>query len=139
MTLHKQAEETHWKSEEKFAKIFRSSPTAIAITKMSNGCLIDVNQAFEKLFGCRREEVIGRTSVELGMWYDPKDRERLLQSIAAGEPVVDREYRFRSLSGSVLIARYSAEIIELGGEPCLVSVFLDMTACKRAEESLKQS
>ena len=139
MTELKQTEETHWKSEEKFAKIFRSSPTAMAITKLSNGCLIDVNHAFEKWFGYRHEEVIGRTSVELGMWQDAKERGQLLQSIAAGERVVDREFRFRSKGGGLLIARYSAEVVELAGESCLISVFLDMTARRWAEESLKRS
>ena len=78
MTLRTQAEETHRKSEEKFAKVFLSSPTAIAISRMRDGCLIDVSRAYEKLFKCRREEAIGHATVELGSWDDPEDRKKLL-------------------------------------------------------------
>jgi|GEM_PF-409425 len=135
----KQAEEALKASEEKFSKVFRASPVAITVTGLNDGLLIDVNEAFETLLGYTKEEVIGHTAGELKIWADPKDRECLIQKLAGGETVNDQEARFRTKDGRVVITRYSAEVVEIGGETCLLSLFVDITGRKLTEEKLRES
>ncbi len=137
MTERKQAEEAIRESEEKFARAFRSSPVAIAVTRVIDGKFVEVNQALEKFLGYRRDELIGRTTVELRMWLDLADRHHLTDELLAVGSVLDREIPFRTKQGEVVIADYSAELIEIGGEQCLLSVLLDITERRYMEGALK--
>ena len=139
ITERKRAAEALRKSEEKFSKAFRASPAAFCITELDSGLLMEANDAFGRLFEAPREEMVGRTVMELGMWDDPYDRIHLTQLLEADGMVHDREYRFRTKTGDLIICRYSAERIDLGGEPCIISVLIDITARKRIEEALKEN
>jgi PAS domain S-box-containing protein/diguanylate cyclase (GGDEF)-like protein len=136
---HKQVEKTLRESEELFAKAFRSSPMAISISRLADGRLIDVNDAFLKMFGFKREEVIGRTSLELKMWFDPQDRARLADELRTKGGFRDREFRYPMKSGQQGWTQSSAELIELNGEPCVISLFNDITDRRRVEETLRES
>jgi PAS domain S-box-containing protein len=93
----------------------------------------------EKMIGYGRDELLGRTSIELGIWVDPEDRDRLLCALAEQGSVRDWECRFRAKGGHVLVARYFVELMELGGELCLLSLFVDETEKKRTLEELRRS
>ncbi len=137
ITDRKKAEQALARSEEKFSRVFRASPAQIAISRLSDGRMIDVNESLAQASGYHREEILGRTSFELGFWADPEDRGHLTRRIAAEGAVRDYECRFRTRDGRILSTRYSAEVVEIGGEVCLLSAFVDVTARKQVEERLR--
>ncbi|MEC4889916.1 MAG: ATP-binding protein [Nitrospira sp.] len=126
-------------SEEQFAKAFRASPNPVGITEIATGRTIDVNDACLALFGYPREEVIGRTTLMLGIWPDPEDRRRLIEQVQSGKPVLNREMTCRMKSGSLRHILVSSDLIELNGVACLITVGNDITDRKEAEAALQAS
>ena len=117
-----QAERSRTLSEDKFTKVFRSSPIAFSITTVAEGRFIDVNEAFERRYGFSSKEVLGRTAFDIGIWDNPGDRAQMLTEVAEQGRVRNRITRFRTRSGELLDTIYSADIIELVGQPCLLAV-----------------
>jgi PAS domain S-box-containing protein len=126
-------------SEERFFTIFRSSPVAMAIGTVTDDRLIDVNDRYLELFGCRRDELIGHTTDERGAWVDAEQRVELLRRIESGEKIRNIEVRFRRKSGEIGIALSSMEIVRLRGESVLVTMRVDITERKRMEEALRRN
>jgi PAS domain S-box-containing protein len=126
-------------SEERFFTIFRSSPVAMAIGTVTDDRLIDVNDRYLELFGCRRDELIGHTTDERGAWVDAEQRMELLRRIESGEKIRNIEVRFRRKSGEIGIALSSMEIVRLRGESVLVTMRVDITERKRMEEALRRN
>ncbi|MGK7901142.1 MAG: PAS domain S-box protein [Hormoscilla sp.] len=124
-------------SEEKFAKAFRSSPSAITITTRQDGRHIEVNDTFCNLTGYTRAEIIGHTADELNLWVNPEDRLQLFELLTNDDLVRNYEFDFLTKSGLVKTALLSAEIINIGGEECLLAISNDITKRKRAEEEIK--
>ena len=139
ITERKKAEEALKKSEEMFSKAFRQSPMGFSLTSARDHRYIDVNETFERLSGWRREEVIGRTPLDIGLWVDPAGRVDFAKRVQAEGFVRDMEVRLRTKDGSILIALVAAEVIELKGEPCIIAVAADITARKQAEEARRES
>ena len=123
-------------SEDKFQKAFRSIPDPVFITGLKTGIMIDVNEAFLHSTGYNMKEVIGRTSIELGLWPDPDQRAEIMETLRRQGTLRDFETRVRVKSGEIRFALWSAEVIECGGETCLVAVARDITARKRTELGL---
>ncbi len=138
ITERKRAEQRLRESEERFAKAFESSPLALTITSLKTGRLLEVNETFTRLSGYAREEAVGRTTLELGLWAAPSDREAELAVVAQRGRVRDVEYRFRMKDGRELVGMLSAEQIEIAGEPCALTVIEDVTERKRAEAERDQ-
>ncbi len=138
VTAYKKAEEALRRSEEKFSKIFRSSPDWIAISALENGRLMDVNDAFLRITGYSREEVIGKTSTELGLWVDPGERSRFVELLRENREIRDHEAKFRLKSGEVRIFLRSAELIELDGQTCVINITRDITERRRAGQEIKK-
>jgi PAS domain S-box-containing protein len=136
ITEHRQAEEALRKSEEKLSKIFRTSPTLINLTNTRTHRYLDVNDAFERITGYSREEAIGRTTVELGIWADPQRRRELLQQLQAEGQVRNAEIRLRTKTGEIRTGLLSSELIEIEGETCTLTAIADITERKRGEEAL---
>jgi len=126
-------------AEINFAKAFQATPSILVIASLVDGKYKEVNEAFEEAMGYRRDEVIGRTSLELSIWQNPEDRVILLQQLAEGKKVRNLESGFRSKSGEIIVGLISAEIIEIGAERCLLSLVNDITPRKKMEEELRQS
>jgi len=126
-------------SEQKFAKAFRRAPLAIAITSTGTHKYVDVNETFERWSGFRRDEVIGRTPLELKIWEDPSDRDKAAKRLLMDTSIHELECRFRSKDGKRLVGLVSAELIEINGEQCILSVVADITDRKRAEQKLQES
>lgn len=137
ITAYKKAEQALRHSEEKFSKIYHSSPDWIAISALSDGRLIDVNNAFCRITGYSREEVIGRTSFDLGLWVDPGERTRVTGLLRERRMIRDHETRFRMKSGEIKTMLRSAELIELDGEMCIINITRDITERKRDEEQIR--
>jgi PAS domain S-box-containing protein len=136
VTKRKELEMALRQSEEKFAKAFRSAPVAITITTLTDGRYVEVNDEFERLSGYRRDEVLGRTTIEHSIWADPEERARITKMLRKQGEVRDLEINFRSKSGTDIIGLYSAELLEISGELSLISLVIDITARKRAAEEL---
>ncbi|MGC1595623.1 MAG: PAS domain S-box protein [Candidatus Acidiferrales bacterium] len=98
----REAEHGRALSEEKFAKVFRSSPIAFSITTVEEGRFLDVNEAFERRYAYAREELLGRTVFDIGLWDDPGERMRMLAEIREHGRVSNRVTRFRKHSGEAI-------------------------------------
>ena len=139
LTERKQAAEALRKSEEKFSKAFRQSPMALTLTNAKDHRYIDVNETFERLTGWHRDEVVGRTPFDIGLWEDPAERLDFTKRVLADGLVRNLETRFRMRDGSIRVGLATAEQIELNGEPCIIVVAADITDRKHAEEALHES
>ncbi len=126
-------------SEERFSKAFHASPNPMSINRFYDGIYLDVNEAAVKASGYSREEMIGHTADELGIWVNRQERDKILRLLRRHRLVRDMETCYVSKSGDVRVVLISAEIIDLDGEKCLLSTSSDITERKRAEEALRAS
>jgi len=139
ITARKRAEEALRESEERFAKAFRTSPHPIGITEVATGRCIEVNEACLQLFGFSREEVIGNTTLMLGIWPNQEDRARLVERLKAGEPVRNLELSFKTKFGELRHILVSSDLAVLNGRLCLITVGNDITERKQAEDEARQA
>jgi PAS domain S-box-containing protein len=137
ITERKQSNEALVKSEEKFAKAFRSSPVILTLTRVRDHRYLDVNETFEQITGWNRDEVIGRTPLDIKIWVDPAKREEAVNLVLAKKSVRNFEVRYRCKNGLEGVGLASAEFIEIDGEPCLLSAIVDITDRKRTEDELR--
>lgn len=126
-------------SEEKFATAFRTSPDSVNINRLSDGAYVDVNDGFTKLTGYLPEDVAGKTSRDIEIWADPADRDRLVAGLLNGGVVHNLEAQFRRKDGSTTTALMSAQLIDVEGERCILSVTRDISDRKRTEIALQES
>jgi PAS domain S-box-containing protein len=127
------------RSEQKFAKAFRVSPLSITITRQSDGQHLDVNDRFCQTVGYRRDEILGRNALELNLWVDPTERDRIRDVLMAKSSIDNYELQFRTRQGETRTGLLSIETIDLNGEACFLSMSIDITDRKLAEEALKQA
>ena|GEM_PF-379502 len=133
VTEQKQMEAALSLSEECFSKAFNASPVIMTITTLEKGRFITVNNAFCRITGYRYEDIIDRTSMDMGIWADPAERESIKLSIIEKQFVHDQEIYFCKKSGEQRLGLYSAEFLEVYGEPCMLSVLTDITDIKKME------
>lgn len=124
------------RSEERFSKSFRHSPLAISISSMSEDRYVEVNETWEELTGWSRDEVIGRGRSDINFWVDPNWGLDFLKDVLALGSVRDLETKIRRKDGQIRTAFGSAELIEVEGQKCCLSVWTDITQRKQAEEAL---
>jgi PAS domain S-box-containing protein len=113
-------------SEEKFQKVFQSSPIPFSITTVEEGRFLDVNAAFEQRYGYSRGEVIGHTVHELKIWEDPADRGFMIAQLNKGGPIRNVITRLRMKSGEIKLTAYSADKIQFDGQACILAVSADL-------------
>ena len=123
-------------SEERFSKSFRQSPLAISIASTNGDRYLEVNETFEELTGWSRDEVAGRSHSEITLWVDDNRRSAFLKQLLAQGNVRNLEIRIRRKDGQIRTTLGSAELIEVDGENCCLSVWADITERKQAEEAL---
>lgn len=124
---------------EMFTKVFRASPDPISIATLAEGRYIDVNDSFLNLFGYTRQEVIGFTSVELGFWINPEERDRIKQLVQTQGAIQNIEFDYRTKSNEIKTLLLSAEIIEVDGQACILCLGKDITERKHVDAILKNS
>src|SRR5258706_10765126 len=124
---------------EKLRAVFGLSPTILCLTGLGDGRVRDANDAFLSTSGYTREEILGRTPVELGLWVDPAQREEGIRQLKAGRTVRGMECRFRVKSGDERVTVLSADIVMFDGEACILSALTDVTDRTRAEAALRES
>ncbi len=137
ITEQKRIEETLRTSEIRYRTAFQTSIDAIAINRLADGTYIEVNQTFLEGVGCQREDIIGKTSLEIGVWVNFEDRVRLAETLRQGLPCRSFQTRFRRKNGEIFSGVVSASVIELEGEPCILSVIRDLSEAKQAEAEIR--
>lgn len=136
ITERKKALDALRESEERFRTAFHTSPDSVNINRMADGRCVDINEGFTALTGFTREDVIGRTSLEINIWHDLRDRERLRRGLEHDGCVRNLEAKFRLKDGSLRTGLLSAKLINLEGVPHILSVTRDIEDWKRAQEAL---
>jgi PAS domain S-box-containing protein len=136
ITDRKRIEEALIQSEQKFSKAFRKSPMAVTLTNARDHRYLDVNEAFLRITGWTREEVIGRTPFDLAIWVNPREAEPFERDALANQSIQNFEIHFRSRDGEQRVGLGSGEVIEIDGNECILSVIVDITDRKRAEQAL---
>lgn len=136
ITEQRRMEDALRDSREILSKAFRASPDWVAVTKLSDGRYVEVNDAFITGTGYSREEVIGRTPLELGIWPDLAKRDEALRILMEKGRLHDFETAFKTRSGQIRFFSLSAETIEIRGEKCVISISRDITDKKEMEEQL---
>lgn len=147
--LHRQiielkAENAQLKSEwqesrERFYKIFHTAANPMAITRIRDGLIVDVNESFQEFSGFRQEELVGRTTSECGLWADAKQRDAAIQILQTRGKVSGFEILMRSKSGEIFAAIFSGDPITVNSEPCMLSMAINITERKKAEDALRRS
>ena len=137
LTERHQAEARLHESNRRFATIFRASPVGNCISRFADGVFFEVNEAFAQITGHTREELLGRSSLDVTYWLDPEDRVKLVQAVADNGSVRDWEVSFRRKDGSIGHSLRSVERLTLDGEDCILTVLSDITERKRNEEELR--
>lgn len=125
-------------SEQRFNKAFNFSPITMSITALEDGRFLSVNESFCHVLGYTREHLLHTNSIKIGFWVNPEQREEVKRIITAGGSVRDMEVRFRREKGDIRLGLYSAEKIELDGEICILSQFIDMTERKHMENEMNR-
>ena len=126
-------------SELRYRTAFMTSPEPIVLTRLSDGLYVDVNQGFETTFGWRRDEVLGKTSRELGIWKEAQPRTDFIQRLQAEGGVVDFDAEFLNKQGAVLATLVSSKVIVIDGESCVLTVVRDITERQRIRNALAAS
>ena len=133
-------------TEERFRLAFDTSPDAITLNRLDDGLYVAVNEGFTRLTGYGPDDVLGRTALEVDIFAEPADRDRLMAALRQRAPVQNLEARFRTRDGRVLTGLLSAKVLMLRGEPLALSVTRDVTADRaadrerrRLEEQLRQA
>jgi PAS domain S-box-containing protein len=139
ITKRKEAERELQESEKRFNTAFVHSPVSMSITCAATSKYVEANENFFRDTGFERDQVIGHTSAELGLFCDPDDRQRLVAQARRQGFVRDMEMRFRVKTGEIRDCLISTQPITLNGEPHFLLTAVDITERKRTEEALRQS
>ncbi|WP_158752145.1 ABC transporter substrate binding protein [Acidobacterium sp. S8] len=139
ITERKQMEEALKKSEKKFSMAFQESPMGLTLTSAKDSRYLDVNETFEQMTGWPRDEVIGKTPFDIGVWENPSERVELVKRLLAEGSVRNYEIQLLCRDGTKRTGLGSAELIEIDNEPCVLSVVADITERKQIEEKLHAS
>lgn len=135
---HIHAQRALQEAEKKLTTAMLTIPDAIAITRLSDGKFIEVNESFERLTGYSSTELLGRTSQEINLWVQVEEREWLMAQLHRSGQVADMEIKVRIKSGEMRFGLVSARLIELHGQPCTLVSIRDITEKKSNENSFRQ-
>ena len=126
-------------SEERFRTAFQLGPDVVVISKVDDATVVDVNETFTENLGYSRDEVIGKSALDLGIWGNPEKRDELVDLIRKEGSAENIEGRFRRKDKTLASALASFKIVKFNNQPCLLTMVKDITVQKEAEEALKKS
>ena len=138
ITERMDSEEALRASEVKFETAFRSSPDSITITNLHTGLIVETNEGFVRLMEYELNETIGRTTLDLGLWAEPEQRDEFVALLQSDGSVTGCEARLRAKSGIIKDTEISAELIDIKGEQHLLAVTRDITQRKKTEQELRE-
>jgi len=139
ITEKMQAERALRESEEKFRTAFHSNPEAMTITTLADGVYLDVNNAFLRVTGFTREDVVGRRSVQVGSWVEIEHRARMVKALNTHGRLESMETSFHKKSGEIFQVHLSAEMIQIGNIKCVLATSQDVSERTRVTEELRRS
>jgi PAS domain S-box-containing protein len=139
VTEQRKAEEALRKSEERFRRVFHRSPVAIVITTLADGQIIDANEAYWQLSGHTPKTSIGRSTLDLRPGYKAEQRNLFVQELLEKKSMHNTAYDFISERGEHLKTVAFYELIEVDGQPAILSMFLDTTEQSQARDALRYS
>jgi len=139
ITERKKADERLRESELLFSRAFQSSPTALAITRMSDNQFVEVNDTFLRLLGYQHKEIIGRTSKELNLFPNYSTRQEVVSETLKEGNAANKEMEVRIKSGEILNVLFSLCKIRLEGQDHILDNIVDVTERKKVQEALRQS
>jgi PAS domain S-box-containing protein len=139
ITEKRLAEEALLQSEEKFSKAFKTSPDSININRLSDGLYIDCNEGFTRLTGFTREDVIGKTSLEINIWADMADRKKLVDALKQDGFCENLEADFTTKNGNIIHGLMSAAIIKINGELCILNISRDISERIESEKKMQEA
>ncbi len=139
ITMQKEAQRALAASEAKFATAFSSSPIILVITSLATGQLLEVNESFLQVSGYTREEALGRTTAELGLWVDETARSEGIERLRSGEVIRNGEAIFQVKDGSLRHCVFGATVVEIDGTPCVLNALADISEQKQVEQALLAS
>jgi PAS domain S-box-containing protein len=126
--------------QDRFARVFQVSPDPMALLRLDTGTFVEINDAFLQVVACSRDQVIGRTSRDLGYnWVDRDYGASIAEAIRRDGSVRNVEVKLRLRTGRTWLGLLSAEVIEMEGRPCLLTVAKDISEIRRLEEQLLQA
>jgi len=125
------------RSEQKFSSVFQFSPVAVLISSMDEGRVIEVNAAFESLFGYTQDELVGKTTHEFNLWFQAEERLNMLEQIRLQGKYVNEVRELVTSSGAHVQCQLAAHAINIGGENCLITVLMDVSERLRIESTIK--
>jgi PAS domain S-box-containing protein len=137
VTASTPGEEALRKRCDEFYTLFRSAPLYLAVSRLEDGALLELNDLACQAYGATREELLGQSALEIA-WYSPEDRARILAAIAANGRVHNLEVSLRNKAGKRLPCLYSGEVVTAGGEQLLLSLATDITERQQAEAALRE-
>lgn len=124
---------------EQFKAAFQLTPDFMSISRLSDGTYVEVNAAFERITGLRREETLGHTSIELGIWHDPGAREALVQAFQQTGSLREYFIQINGRGGQVREALVNAALFEARGERYMIALLRDVTDARAAARALQES
>ena len=139
ITRRLESKEKLLKSEEKFKLIFNTTPDAINLNSVEDGVYIDVNEGFTKIMGYSLEDVVGKSALELNIWNDVKDRNRLVSGLEQHGLVDNFEADFRTKDGQIRTGLMSARLITINNKKVVLFITRDITEKKQVEKKLQNS
>jgi PAS domain S-box-containing protein len=138
ITDRRRAENALRSSEEKFSRAFMTSPDGMVISRLNDGLIHEANDSYLRMVGRSREEVIGRRSIDLGIYPDLAARQRGIEKFLEDGRLQDFEISMMRPDGELLHTICSTEPIEVDGESFILSIIRDVTAQKHAEEERRR-
>lgn len=126
-------------SEERFSKVFRSSPLGITISRESDGLYLDANAAFLRMMEYEYDDLVGETAHQLNIWNEPHDREQMLRRLGQPDLTMPLEVRFRTRSGKSRLVQIAAETVELDDQRCVLAITQDVTEARLLEQQFRQA
>jgi len=139
ITDRKQAEEAVRESEARFSTIFRVNPVGVVLIRVSDNKFVNVNNAFSNIFGFTQNEILGRTAIELGIWHNPQDRQRMFSELRSNGLLGQFEGKFIRKSGEEIDLVVSGGLLVISGEEHFLFVAMDITDKKKAQHELKRA
>jgi len=127
------------KTEEKYLQIFNLSPLPIMITRLDDGCFIEVNDSAVKLIGAKKEYIVGKTSIELGLYTDPEDRKKIIEQLQKCGVAIGVRVRQYTLGGKELLVLQNYKVLDIEGVRCVLTITQDITEHKQLKNKLIQA
>ncbi len=136
----KKAQQRLKESESRFSALFHNSQLGMMITDLKTGVILEVNHALSNTMELSRDEIVGKTTLEVNFWPSPEFRQKFLKLVQEqSSELFEHELHYTTKSGKKVVYRFTSEIIQIGSTKCLLSVAQNVTDRAIAETALKES